>query len=84
VRKSKDYSDRLLHLFKAIDTDNTGTIGILEFEEMWEDPALQALLSTLGISQSKAWKLFEIMTVGRSVLMSSCPPVSNYKDLLKE
>eukprot|EP00434_Breviolum_minutum_P030807 symbB.v1.2.027241.t1/scaffold2776.1/size70721/3 len=61
VRKSKDYGDRLLKVFKAIDTDNTGTIGILEFEEMWEDPALQALLSVLGISQSKAWKLFEIM-----------------------
>lgn len=61
VRKSKDYSDRLVKVFEKMDTDNTGTISILEFEEMWEDPALQALLSTLGISQSKAWKLFEIM-----------------------
>eukprot|EP00913_Durusdinium_trenchii_P026273 g24652.t1 len=61
VRKSKDYSERLKSLFTQIDTDGTGTIGILEFEEMWEDPGLQALLSTLGINQSKAWKLFEIM-----------------------
>ena len=40
--------------FDQIDVHKTGSIGILEFEEQWDDPGLQALLSTLGINQAKA------------------------------
>ncbi|CAE7342340.1 unnamed protein product [Symbiodinium natans] len=59
--KESQYTENLKNLFSTLDSNQDGKISIVEFEDKFADPRIEALFSSMGIDEDKAWKIFEIL-----------------------
>merc|ERR1719382_2032210 len=48
-------------VFNEIDSDNSGTIGLREFEENLMSPKMRAYFASMDVDVSNAWQLFKLL-----------------------